>query len=313
METRILSIFTRTPLHVGTGNSVGAVDSPIIRERHTGFPIIPGTALKGVFADEWTRIVEKTRKNKKTEEEEKYLVGEKTEDGIWLFGAEDANAAASGAILIGEAKLLAFPIRSAKGAFAWITSPMIIRRAIRDGVLSGVKPESIADIPDEKASFIKNGTVGFADKIVLEEYTFDHAGDLPPNLSDKLAKIIAKDPVWGEITKRLVILSDGMMTHFCLSACEVVQHVRIDDATGTAAPGALFNQENVPSETMFYSVLNFVNEKSKSKGNGLRSAKDAEAEFRKKLNSSGNIFQFGGDASTGLGYCTVELINKDGQ
>ena len=53
MTSKILTLFTRTPLHVGAGASVGAIDQPIIRERHTGFPIIPGSSLKGVLADLW--------------------------------------------------------------------------------------------------------------------------------------------------------------------------------------------------------------------------------------------------------------------
>ena len=53
MIQRNLLIFTRTPLHVGAGSSVGAIDQPIQRERHTGFPIIPGSSLKGCFADQW--------------------------------------------------------------------------------------------------------------------------------------------------------------------------------------------------------------------------------------------------------------------
>jgi CRISPR-associated protein Cmr4 len=102
METRILALFTRTPLHVGAGASVGATDQPIVRERHTRSPVIPGTSLKGVLADLWPAAGE----------------GKRTGDAIWLFGAEDAKAASAGALLIGEAKLLAFPVRSAKGAFA---------------------------------------------------------------------------------------------------------------------------------------------------------------------------------------------------
>ena len=48
---RILYVFTRTPLHVGAGASVGAIDQPVQRERHTGFPIIPGSSIKGVLRD----------------------------------------------------------------------------------------------------------------------------------------------------------------------------------------------------------------------------------------------------------------------
>ena len=51
MTTKLLYLFTRTPLHVGAGSSVGAIDQPVVRERHTGFPIIPGSSIKGVLAD----------------------------------------------------------------------------------------------------------------------------------------------------------------------------------------------------------------------------------------------------------------------
>ena len=53
MTSRLLYLFTRTPLHVGAGASVGAIDQPIVRERPTGLPIIPGSSLKGVLADLW--------------------------------------------------------------------------------------------------------------------------------------------------------------------------------------------------------------------------------------------------------------------
>ncbi|MCX6916527.1 MAG: RAMP superfamily CRISPR-associated protein, partial [Verrucomicrobia bacterium] len=52
-NSTILYLFTRTPLHVGAGASVGAIDQPVQRERHTGFPIIPASSLKGTFADQW--------------------------------------------------------------------------------------------------------------------------------------------------------------------------------------------------------------------------------------------------------------------
>ena len=38
-----------------------------------------------------------------------------------------------------------------------------------------------------------------------------------------------------------------------------------------------------------------------------RKAKDAFDEFKAKLGSADHVFQFGGDASTGLGFCTVAL------
>src|SRR5437867_707939 len=101
MSHQILRIMTRTPLHVGSGSSVGAIDMPIQRERHTCIPIIPGSSLKGVLRDLWH--------------------GDPTTQGD-LFGPEPTAAThTAGQLLVGEARVVCFPVRSARGAFAWIT------------------------------------------------------------------------------------------------------------------------------------------------------------------------------------------------
>ena len=111
MTTQLLTLFTRTPLHVGAGPSVGAVDQPVVRERHTGYPVIPGSALKGVLADLW---LDRTNPANPV----------RTDPGKNLFGEDDVHAPAkAGNLLVGESKLLAFPVRSAKGCFALITCP----------------------------------------------------------------------------------------------------------------------------------------------------------------------------------------------
>jgi CRISPR-associated protein Cmr4 len=53
-ETRLILLHALTPLHVGTGQAVGNVDLPIAREKATGFPIVPASALKGVLRDYFT-------------------------------------------------------------------------------------------------------------------------------------------------------------------------------------------------------------------------------------------------------------------
>jgi len=313
MEKKILYIFTRTPLHVGAGASVGAIDQPIIRERHTGFPVIPATSLKGTFADEWNEAAKAKRKKPDGTEEEVEVI-QRSADGKWLFGETDADNAAAGALLFTEARLLAFPVRSAKGSFAWITCPLILHRAQRDGVRLGLPDLSdLSDLSDTQALFTANGPLAIDGKVVLEEYTFEEytftgSGNLPAELGDSLAKLL-DDPVWKQVANRLVILSDGMMSFFAQNACEVAQHVRIDDETGTAAGGALFNQENVPSETLFYSVLHATDERTANKAKGQRrEAAQALEEFAKKV-ADRQVFQFGGDASTGLGWCTVKLAD----
>jgi CRISPR-associated protein Cmr4 len=195
----------------------------------------------------------------------------------------------------------------------------MLARAARDGVLDRTLlpafPKPAAgqpDATDEKALLAVKGPLAIEGKVVLEEYTFTHTGELPTRLGETLANLLKEndkpaDPVWQEVASRLVILSDGMMSFFAQNACEVAQHVRIDDETGTAAGGALFNQENVPGETLFYSVLHATDERTAGKPNDQRrKAEDALKAFGDKLDDQ-PVFQFGGDASTGLGYCTVKL------
>ena len=125
MKQQILSIFTRTPLHVGAGSSVGVVDLPVIRERHTSYPVIPGSSLKGVLADLWPSEV-------KDEQGKRIHYRKEGGEAEKLFG-NDSNPqkAAAGKLLIGEGRLLAFPVRSAKAGFAWCTCPLALGRKYR--------------------------------------------------------------------------------------------------------------------------------------------------------------------------------------
>jgi CRISPR-associated protein Cmr4 len=297
---KILYIFTRTPLHVGAGASVGAIDQPIIRERHTGFPVIPASSLKGSFADQWNDGLVKEQNDSGTEN--KVRVNKKGEfaEAAWLFGSDSDNPAFAGSLLFSEARLLAFPIRSAKGSFAWITCPLMLQRAKRDGVISDDIP---AEPKDNEAIFKADGPLALNNQIVLEEYCFTHTGTYPASLANALADLVP-DELFKSIADRLVILSNGMMSHFATAACEVAQHVRISDEKGTAEATGLFNQQNVPADTLFYSVLTATKSRVPKGDLKDKSADDALQAFGDKV-SEGPVFQFGGDASTGLGFCTV--------
>lgn len=309
-DKRLLYIFTRTPLHVGAGSSVGAIDQPIIRERHTGFPVIPASSLKGSFADVWNDALESegTKRVRVTAD------GRRT-DAAWLFGSDTDKHAAAGALQFSEARLLAFPIRSAKGSFAWITSPLLLQRAVRDGVFAKTATDKLAEPSDDEAVFDSgvSNKLAIGTQIVLEEYTFKLKGWLGvASLGKAMASLLSDDPIWQQTADRLVILSNGMMSYFARNACEVAQHVAIDDQKGTAKPGALFNQENVPSEAFFYSVLHATPERiSKVENGARRTATSALDAFKLKIDQV-PVFQFGADASTGLGFCTVSVNPPQG-
>lgn len=262
MKTRVLHLFTRTPLHVGAGSAVGAVDMPIQRERHTQIPIIPGSALKGVLRDVWNGHA----------------------DQVALFGSESrADELTAGQLVVGEARVLCFPVRSAKGGFAWITSPLALQRYARD---TGRNLPELS-ITDDIA--LAGAEVQSKEGVVLEEYVFKTAG-LPDGVVELLKGAI-NDPLWATLPKRLVVVSDGIFSHFCATACEVQQRIRIDDDKGTVAEHALFNQENVPAETLFHAVL----------------ADRREGALAKLAERLPPVLQIGGDATIGLGFCSVSL------
>lgn len=309
MQTKLLILFTRTPLHVGAGASVGAIDQPVQRERHTGFPIIPASSLKGSFADQWNDglVEEETKDGTK-----KVRVNKKGEiaEAAWLFGSDNDKPAFAGSLIFSEARVIAFPIRSAKGSYAWITCPLMLQRATRDGVFDPSdlsNPSDLSEPADDYAIFKQDGPLALGDQIVLEEYCFTRTGTFPEKLAQALAGLI-DDALFQSIADRLVILSNGMMSHFATTACEVAQHVRISDETGTAEGTGLFNQENVPADTLFYSVLSAT--KSRVPGGDYKdkSADDALAEFSGKV-AAQKVFQFGGDATTGLGFCSATTHN----
>jgi CRISPR-associated protein Cmr4 len=281
---RILYLFTRTPLHVGAGSSVGAIDQPIIRERHTGFPVIPGTSLKGVLRDTATR-------DEKAKPDVDAIFGEG-------FGSGSDNFSA-GRVSFGEGKILAFPVRSAKGSFAFATCPLALERFQREhgGLKTLIVPAEPMDmecLAGETVTISRGGQTG----VVLEEYKFARAqggaGKFPGDWETALLGLL-DDPVWQAGKGRFVLLSNGDFSHFVKNACEVSQHVGIDPQKGTAKRGALFNLEAVPAEAMFFAPLTPL----------ARAA--GELDKLAELFTRKPLLQFGGDGTTGLGFCTVKL------
>ena len=104
------TFYTLTPLHAGAGASAGAIDLPVERERHTQYPCVYASGMKGALREYFRR-----RKLK-------------TDD---IFGMEGSEIAA-GNVVFTDAKMLLFPTRSSAGVFKWVTCPFVIKRFYRD-------------------------------------------------------------------------------------------------------------------------------------------------------------------------------------
>lgn len=280
MRTKQLILFTRTPLHVGIGSSVGAVDLPVRRERHTNHPIIPGSSIKGVFRDTARSALESAA-----------VIDD-------LFGPDSGNdesAAKAGDLAFGEARPLAFPVRSAKGAFAYITCPFVLRRFSRESNLADLP--ALPD-PEDQACFAGSKvliTHTAQKRVVLEEYAFAQQEAFPTQWQDVLLGL-SDDPVWQKAAGRLVLLSDGDFAHFVTTTTEISTQTKIDANTGAVVGGALFNMECVPAETLFSAPVQIVGRYETDAGNELSN-----------LVAGNPIMQFGGNSTTGRGFCSVSI------
>ena len=115
---------------------------------------------------------------------------------------------------------------------------------------------------------------------------------------------LISDPVWKEAAGRLVLLSDGDFSHFVSTATEISNHVKIDARTGAASKGALFNLESVPAETLFVAPVHVIGRAANEKKGYYQS--DSVKELTELLERH-PVLQFGGNSTTGRGFCSTTL------
>lgn len=319
-------IVVETPLHAGSGQDLGIVDMPVQRERHTGFPKIEGSGLKGSIREvfEGLRDIETSKWHaeniyKKLKEifpniDEEWKIkenGTKFEEAISLaFGPENGDAHA-GALGFTDARLLLFPVKSMKGVFAWITCPKVIARFIEDLRLckdSGAIKEHFWDnknIPS-KNTVANLGELGIKGKIILEEYAFDVKQDeTTKQFAENLSKLLGIK----EIKDKFVVLSDDDFRDFVNLSTEVITRTKIDNETGTVQSGALFTEEYLPAETVLYSLT--LTTPIFNKDKGIFKAKDGKKEeelvmdfFEKGIPE---VIQIGGNATIGKGIVRIKI------
>jgi len=311
-----LFLINQTPLHAGSGSDLGIVDLPIQRERHTGFPKIEGSSLKGALRHDFEAD------NKTSYSQVKY------DEAITLtFGPEGGDLHA-GALGFTDARLLLFPVRSVKGVFAWVTCPRVLRQFERDMKIANAD-FSISGIPnlaEMEACLLCNDTntniKANPDLVILEEYAFTtevkddikvtyKVGEKTKEeaLSSYLAEtLFDKDSYWHDkIQKDIIIVSDDAFADFVQLSTEVITRTKIDHDTGTVdkKTGALFTEEYLPTESVMYALIlaapTFIKEE-KDKGI-FKDKMNNEASTVMQFFKDGlrDIVQIGGSATIGKG------------
>lgn len=289
MKTSLLFLYAESALHVGAGKSLSAVDLPIQRERTTDFPNIQGSGLKGALRSQTPA---------------------EPNDIFAVFGPDTDKAGDyAGALSVGEAHLVLFPVRSLRGVFAYATSALALARLAREAAAAGqAVPFSNPAAPAPKTCQITTSSeLGVSGSVVLEEFAFAASSSAG---TDMIAQWFATNALppgeeysfWREkVKKSLVILPDDDFRDFVLHSTEVTTRVRLEPDSKTVAQGALWTQEALPADSLLVSAITA----RRLRNGGSMDASDVMDWVQQTIPAR---IQVGGDETTGLGNCALRWL-----
>lgn len=289
----LLLLKALTPMHVGEGNEIGAIDMPIQREVHTNFPKIEASSLKGCVRNAFRTVPDNIQYENK------------------IFGLADKEDMYAGAVSLTDARILFFPVRSAKGIFAYITCPFVLKRFFNE--IKALQLESKVNelflknvqspIATTDSCFLKDN------KVILEEFTFsdvfveEEGGDFNKFVRT-IAAFLPQEAMQEDLLRKSILISDDEFLYFVQMATDVITRIRVNEK-GTTDNG-LFDEEYLPAESILYSFL-FV-EDSKA------SVDKIEADNILSIISKtfDNPIQIGGNTTLGKGF-TLCMLSKNGK
>ncbi|TKH43947.1 type III-B CRISPR module RAMP protein Cmr4 [Paenibacillus terrae] len=270
-DSRMYMVHCMTPVHVGAGQGVGIVDMPMMREKVTEWPYFPGSSIKGVHRDFF--------RNGNHKQPDKWLDvafgkgssrGEDDAEGAER-DADDGNA---GALVMTDARILAFPVASHYGTFAYITCPLVLKRFKRDVEAAAITmpelnvstlSELVQSKQDQDQSVVhslsqlrKRDHATSKDHLYIDEFVNEAVED--PTFTawaDWLAKQLFADDHISQsmLTERIALVSDEAFQYFVTMCSEIVPRIRIDQNVKTVAEGALWNEEYLPTESILYGLI----------------------------------------------------------
>jgi CRISPR-associated protein Cmr4 len=290
-QAKMYWIHALTPVHVGSGEGAGFIDLPVLREKHTRWPYIPGSSVKGVLADSYRASVEA----RKTDPLLKAAFG--------LADDEDSTTANAGSLVFSDARLVCLPVRSLYGTFAWATTALALRRLRRDLTEAGVGA-SLAEVdgPDKDDAILVPAGVSSllvsAGKVYFNDLDFSAREDAEAaSWSGELAKWLFPDEeVWRtDFQNRFAIVSDTVFNHLSETATEVCPRIRISAEKKIVEGGALWYEESLPAETVTAGLV--WCDRIYASANGSLTPKA----LLDKYCSTAKRLQIGGKASVGRG------------
>ncbi len=308
-SSEVLFLLCETPLHAGSGSDLGLIDLPIQRERHTGFPKVEGSSLKGALREAF----EKSKKGDNTDRKHEINVHR-------IFGFDETNAYDEvykkekaffsdkesrefrGCLTVTDCRLLLFPVKSQKGVCVWVTCPRVVTKFCNEIAQIG-QTESFP----VTANTASSNTALIGKKVGIEEFIYD--GITVQKTTTDFAEHIAKqffpenDYMYNLIKNNVVVLPDNDFAQLTELCTEVITRTKINNTTGTVAQGQLFNEEYLPQESILYSLVVLDNE-FRSEKKGRLALSEVKKFYDEHLPQ---YFQLGGNATIGKGIVKTNL------
>jgi len=313
----IVFFYTEWPVHAGSGSSAGVVDSPIQREVFTNLPIFQPSGLKGALREYFENNFSDSQNEIKIKQ---------------VFGpAKGADFA--GAISLSQARVIIFPVASAKGVFAYVTCPLCLQLLVRDIVAIGnnipnelkeiplateensprLLQEGIALVPKADRNNDNPGSDQLIDgKVVLGELAFQASEhSKASSISNWLSKNAIPqsseyEPWQSKVKQSLVILDNADFRSLTETKTEIVTRNIIGEK-GTSEN--IWTEEYLPSDTLLYSVLSAHDPLDNGNEQGRLTNAQQVINFIKKPNDQFlSRFLFGGDQTVGKGLLRVQFL-----
>lgn len=298
----LMLLYGISPLHAGSGQGLGVVDNPIQRERHTDWPFVQASGVKGAFRDHFERSLWMKRfrgidpgdARGQVLALSRKIFGKSLEDG--------ADVEQAGAVAVSDARMLLFPVRSSVAPFVWVVCPSVLNRFRRDAFLAGVSvPEVPASPAEEEGAVLRNESgARIEGDLLLEDLAVTVSSGEGGSWKDWLAKNLPD-------CRKVLCVSDFVFTTLVRTATEIQAQIAIRFDTGTTKDGSLRYQELLPADSVLY-VLTFFTGERIDGGNGLP-PEAVMQHFREFL--TGHV-QIGGDWSLGRGICRIHRMNGEG-
>jgi CRISPR-associated protein Cmr4 len=317
-EKTIVFFYTEWPVHAGSGSSVGVVDLPIQREVFTELPIFQPSGLKGALR-EYFEVNFPSREN---------------EIKIRQVFGPPKGADHAGAISLSQARVILFPVASAKGVFAYTTCPLCLQLLRRDlGAIGHPTPSELADIPltteepsprglEEGITLVPkanpaNNLPGsdqvINNKVILGEFAFEVS---PHSKVSLITKWLSEHAIpqskeykpWQEKVKEsLIILDNDTFRNLTGARTEMVTRNVIGEK-GTSEN--VWTEEYLPTDTLLYSILGAHDPlDGGSELLRLKNAKEVINYLKAPNGVPTSHFFFGGDQTVGRGLLKVQFLD----